>query len=208
MATTETHGSPEDPHGPPEGRRPPGRVARTVALFLILAGFWLLLSGRLGVQYFIFLFLSVALVLWLNPERPFRKPDPTRGTGLLARTRAGGALAKFLVWLVWNVIKANLEVAYMILHPRLPIRPGLFRFRTTLQDDVARVLVANSITLTPGTVTIDLKDDEYLVHAIHPRSAGALAEADMQNMVARVFGEAPDPPPRILWGSPRQEQPE
>lgn len=208
MATTETHGSPADPPGPPKGRRPPGRVARTVALFLILAGFWLLLSGRLGLQYFVFLILSVTLVLWLNPERPFRKADPSRGTGVWARLRAGGALAYYLVWLVWNVIKANVEVAYMILHPRLPIRPGLFRFRTTLQDDVARVLVANSITLTPGTVTIDLKDDEYLVHGIHPRSAGALAEANMQNLVARVFGEAPDPPPRILWGSPRQEQPE
>lgn len=179
---------------------PPGAL-RSVVLFLILAGFWLLLSGRFGLQYFTFLVLSVGLVLWMNPERPFRQSDPSRGAGAVGRIRATVALFRYLVWLVWNVLKANVEVAILILHPRLPIRPRLLRFRTTLKDDVARVLVANSITLTPGTVTIDLVDGEYLVHAIHPRSVSAIKGAALQNMVAQVFGEAPDPPPDIRWGA-------
>lgn len=205
MARAEKHDNERDPAGDPATGDPRGGIGHTLVLFLILAGFWLLLSGRLGLQYFIFILLAVGLVLWMNPERPFRHSDPSRGAGTVGRVRATVALFRFLGWLVWNVVKANIEVAILILHPRLPIRPRLLRFRTTLHDDVARVLVANSITLTPGTVTIDLVDNEYLVHAIHPRSVGALKGAALQNMVAPVFGEAPDPPPDIRWGSSFEE---
>jgi multicomponent Na+:H+ antiporter subunit E len=193
------------PPGPGTARGPGSGVGRTVALFVLLGAFWLILSGRIGLQYFVFMTLSVGTVLWLNPERPFRGTDPSRGAGLRGRLRATWALVRYLVWLVWNVLKANVEVAAMILHPRLPIRPRLLRFRTTLKDDVARVLVANSITLTPGTVTVDLQDGEYLVHAIHPASTKAITEAELQNVVAPIFGEGADPPPAVRWSSTFRE---
>jgi multicomponent Na+:H+ antiporter subunit E len=184
---------------------PEGRVIRTVILFVILGIFWLVVSGRIGLQYFIFLTVSVGAVLWMNPERPFRTSEPSGGAGMRGRLRALVAFFRYLIWLVWNVLKANIEVAAMILHPKLPIRPRLFRFRTTLEDDVAKVLVANSITLTPGTVTIDLDGDEYLVHAIHPASSTAVTEGHLQNAVAPIFGEGPQRVPEIQWGSSLQE---
>jgi multicomponent Na+:H+ antiporter subunit E len=205
MATGETSAGTPGADGRPDPGTSGSTVGRTVALFVILGAFWLILSGRIGLQYFIFMVLSVGIILWMNPERPFRGGDPFRGMGLRTRLRATGALGRYLVWLVWNVFKANVEVAIMILHPRLPIRPQLLRFRTTLKDDVARVLVANSITLTPGTVTIDLEGDEYLVHAIHPRSVGAVEGGALQNMVAPIFGEAPDPVPELRWGNSLEE---
>jgi multicomponent Na+:H+ antiporter subunit E len=185
------------------GSRSGSTWGRTLALGLLLAAFWFLLSGRWGVQYVLFMLATVITVLILNPERPFGWHRPggggLKGAGLLGRIRATRYLFRYLVWLVWNVIKANVEVARLILHPRLPIQPRLFTFRTTLDHPVAQVLVANSITLTPGTVTIDLTEQEYLVHALVPASSGAVTGAALQNMVGPIFGEGADPVPEVKW---------
>jgi multicomponent Na+:H+ antiporter subunit E len=175
-------------------------LGRTVALAILLAVFWLLLSGRIGLQYFIFMACSVGLILWMNPERPFRVRGGSFGENLSSLFGSLVALLRYLGWLLWNVVTANIDVAYRILHPRLPIRPQLLVFQTELEHEVAQVLVANSITLTPGTVTIDLKDGEYLVHALHPETTGAVKGGGLQNMVGPIFGEGPEPPPEILWG--------
>ncbi|MDJ0975315.1 MAG: Na+/H+ antiporter subunit E [Planctomycetota bacterium] len=65
------------------------------------------------------------------------------------------------------VVRANLDVAWRVLHPALPIRPGIVKARTTLKSPGARVLLANSITLTPGTLSVDVVDDTFYVHRIH-----------------------------------------
>jgi len=185
------------------GASRPGRL-RGVALFVILGTFWLLLSGRIGVQYAVFMVATVALVLALNPERPFDPASLSEATrddhaSVRGRLRAGAYLLRYLLWLLWNVTKANLDVAYRVLHPRLPIQPRLLLFRTRIRQEAGQVLVANTITLTPGTVTIDLADGEYLVHALHPSTAGAVVSAELQNAVAPIFGEAPEPPPHVHW---------
>ena len=69
--------------------------------------------------------------------------------------------------LFFYVVKANLDVAYRVLHPALPIRPGIIRARTRLTSLSARVLLANSITLTPGTLSVDLVGDTLYIHRIH-----------------------------------------
>lgn len=181
-------GAPQAPHG---------AILRTVALVVILSAFWVLLSGRVGLQYVIFLATSVGVVLWLNPERPFRGLDPSRGGGLVGLLRSILPLVRYLVWLVWNILLANLEVARLILHPRMPINPSLVTFETRLRDPMARVVVANTITLTPGTVTIDLEDQAYLVHALVPESAGAIHSGALQNVVGAMFGEPRDPAPEF-----------
>ncbi len=69
---------------------------------------------------------------------------------------------------IWEVFKANIDVAYRVLHPNLPIHPGIVKVKTELKSDIALTFLANSITLTPGTLTVDLdKDNGYLyVHWI------------------------------------------
>lgn len=191
---------------PQEPRRPPRREDRGArgpsgTLIVVLAAFWLLLSGRIGLQYLVFMAVSVAIVAALNPDRPLGQADPSRGRGASGRLQAAVHLVRYLVWLVWNVVRANVDVAYRILHPKMPIDPRLMTFRTDLRHGAARVLVANSITLTPGTVTIDLVDDTYLVHALHPETAGAVVSASLQNAVGPVFGDTPDPPPDVRWTS-------
>lgn len=176
-------------------------LGRTVALVVILSVFWLLVSGKIGLQYFLFMAAAVGLVVWMNPERPFRRMPGAADTGIGGRLRSVVALFRYLVWLVWNVIVANIDVARRILSPSMPIRPRLMAFRVEMESEVARALVANSITLTPGTVTIDVDDHLFLVHALHPDASGAVTSGGLQNAVAPVFAEGPQRAPEIRWGN-------
>lgn len=79
----------------------------------------------------------------------------------------------FLIYLfifVWECIKANIDVAYRVLHPAMPIRPGIVKVKTTLKSDFAKTLLANSITMTPGTITVDIIGDDMYIHWIYIRS--------------------------------------
>ena len=79
----------------------------------------------------------------------------------------------FLVYLavfIWECIKANIDVAYRVLHPAMPIRPGIVKVKTTLKSDMAKMLLANSITMTPGTISVDIIDDYLYIHWIYIRS--------------------------------------
>ena len=69
----------------------------------------------------------------------------------------------------WEMAKANFDVAYRVLHPKMPITPGIVKVRTKLKSEMGKVFLANSITLTPGTFTIDLKDDILYIHWINVR---------------------------------------
>lgn len=81
----------------------------------------------------------------------------------------------FLLYIIkffWEMIKANLEVAYLVIHPMLPIKPGIVKIRTKLSKDSAITILSNSITLTPGTLTIDVNKDkqELYIHWINVKS--------------------------------------
>jgi multicomponent Na+:H+ antiporter subunit E len=73
----------------------------------------------------------------------------------------------FLIVFIWECIKANIDVAYRVLHPAMPIRPGIVKVKTTLKSDLAKMLLANSITMTPGTISVDIIDDNLYIHWIY-----------------------------------------
>jgi multicomponent Na+:H+ antiporter subunit E len=76
----------------------------------------------------------------------------------------------FIIYLfvfVWECIKANIDVAYRVLHPAMPIRPGIVKVKTTLKSDLAKMLLANSITMTPGTISVDIIDEYLYIHWIY-----------------------------------------
>ncbi len=70
---------------------------------------------------------------------------------------------------IWEMTKANFDVAYRVLHPKLPITPGIVKVKTKIKSEMGKVILANSITLTPGTFTIDLKDEYLYIHWINVR---------------------------------------
>lgn len=79
-------------------------------------------------------------------------------------------LLLYIIVLLTEIIKANFDVAYRVLHPRMPIKPGIVVIKTSLKSDIAKLVLANSITLTPGTFTLDVIGDELLIHWINVRA--------------------------------------
>ena len=99
----------------------------------------------------------------------------------------------YLPWLVLEILKANLLVIKACLRADLDICPALVRVRTTCRSDLAKVTFANSITLTPGTVTVEVEGDKLLVHALYEAEAGPGAFDEMDRRSARAMDGGPSP---------------
>jgi len=80
------------------------------------------------------------------------------------------AFVVYLCVLLIEIVKANIDIAYRVLHPKMPIKPGIVTIRTNLKQDLAKLMLANSITLTPGTFTVDVIEDKLLIHWINVRA--------------------------------------
>ena len=95
---------------------------------------------------------------------------------------------QYIPWLLFQVVLANLHVVYLVFRPSL-IRPQVVHFKTRLTSDMSKVTLGNSITLTPGTITLDIADDEFWVHALSDKAAKDLLSGEMERRVALVFLE-------------------
>jgi multicomponent Na+:H+ antiporter subunit E len=94
----------------------------------------------------------------------------------------------YVPWLIYQIVVANLHVAYLILNPKV-IDPRIVRFKTKLKSQFSMVTLGNSITLTPGTITMDIVDGEFYVHALSKKVADDLLGGEMERRVAHVFLE-------------------
>lgn len=90
----------------------------------------------------------------------------------------------YIIVLFWEIIKANFDVAYRVIHPKMPIKPGIVVIKTSLKSDIAKLILANSITLTPGTFTLDIIGDSLLIHWINVKTED-IDEAT--NMIGQRF---------------------
>jgi len=93
---------------------------------------------------------------------------------------------------LWYVVVANLDVVYRVVHPDMPIHPGIVKVKTTLKNPAGRTMLANSITLTPGTLTVDMVDEYLYVHWINVQAEdveGATKEivSKFEGMLRRIF---------------------
>ena len=169
--------------------------------FAALYGFWIILSGRFEVKYLIMGAVSAFIVMYLTQD--LAQPDgPKQVRGGLRDYSVVSGIGNFILyffWLMWSVAQSNLQVAYIVLHPKLPIQPGLLRLRTKLRNRSGHIILANSITLTPGTITIDFDDGDYSVHALVPGAAQSLLDAKMQGKLERIFGEREEAETDIRW---------
>lgn len=104
-----------------------------------------------------------------------------------------------LFWLIvylpvfaWQVVKSNLDVTYRVFHPEIPIRPGIVKVKTILKTDIAKTFLANSITLTPGTLTVDFIDDNIYIHWINiisddPEVETKIIVSKFEKYLKRIF---------------------
>jgi multicomponent Na+:H+ antiporter subunit E len=127
-----------------------------------------------------------ALVAWA-----FRRVEMGEVRYLLSPVRLFWALV-YVPVLLFYIVRSNLDVAYRVIHPRLPIRPGITRARTTLTSIPGRALLANSVTLTPGTMSVDLVGDVLYVHRIwvpetDPDGETERELAPFERLIRRIF---------------------
>lgn len=151
----------------------------------VLFAFWVVLSGKLDPLHLGMGALSAVFVAWAT--RPLLALPPVLG-GAGPAPVASPRFLLYLLWLGGQIVVSSLQVAWVVLHPRLPIAPRVVRLVSPLPHNLARLTLANSITLTPGTVTLDVEGDEYVVHALTAASAGSVSEGGaMPRRVGSLF---------------------
>lgn len=155
-------------------------VRRKLLLLFVLFAFWLVFTASLAWHELVLGAVSCALVAAVTVSLLGRALDPRITPAVILR------LPVFMVRLGWEIVKANYDVAKIILNPRLPIDPRIVEYRTYLPDDLPRTVFSDSITLTPGTVTVELRDDVLNVHCLCPYHEEGLA--GLEKLVAWLFG--------------------
>lgn len=152
---------------------------RAVSLGLLLLVTWILLSGHFTPLLLGFGVASAILVVLIAVRMNVvdREGHPIHLT-----TRFIG----YWLWLAVEVVKASIDVARRIWSPRLPISPTLFQLRASQPGELGQVIYGNSITLTPGTVTVQIDDGNLLVHAIAAEVGEDLAGGEMDRRVTRL----------------------
>ncbi len=103
----------------------------------------------------------------------------TEGLSNLSPKKVICGIIYFFPYLIWQMIKANLDVAYRVIHPKRPINPGIVKVKTKMHSDLAKTIVANSITLTPGTFTLDVRGDEMYIHWIDVKTQDVEEASEM-----------------------------
>lgn len=102
----------------------------------------------------------------------------------------GPRIITYWGWLVVEIFKANMDVAKCVLFPTRFLRPSMFTVTASQKTDLGKVIYANSITLTPGTVTVDLDGDQVMVHSLTEGSAEGVQNGDMDRRVTKVMRES------------------
>ena len=142
-------------------------IGVTLTLFL----FWVAVSGSLQWPQLVVGLAAAAFVTYFNR------------TMLITIKERPAVHLRTIIWLVGyffklllDIVKANFQVAWLVLHPKMPIEPNMVELEVDIDRIASRVLLANSITLTPGTLTVLSDEKKYLVHALTINSGEALKQ--------------------------------
>lgn len=157
-------------------------ILHAASLGILLGLIWLALSGFLEPLLLTFGILSCLGVVLIA-----YRMDVIDHEG--QPIHLGWRVIVYWIWLAWEIVKSNIDVAKRILDPALPISPTMVRVKTTQHSELGEVIYANSITLTPGTVSIILEDKSVLVHAVAQEMAVELESGEMDRRVTAI--EAP-----------------
>ena len=154
---------------------------RYIYTFLIMFGFWILLSGKFDLFHLTLGVLSSGLVSFLSADLLMYEQGKNR-------LSTGVRFLLYLPWLLYQIVLSTLHVTFLALHPKMKdqIDPTIVTFKTKLKTNIAKVALANSITLTPGTITVRIEGQVFYVHAISRKAAAGLP-GEMEDRLVRVF---------------------
>ncbi len=149
-------------------------ILKTAGFFVI----WLLLSASFNLFHLGLGLVAAFAVAWLNTDRAVSH-------FMILQLR----IVWYFLWLVGRILQSGFHLSVLILHPALPIDPKLIRYRTKLQEGAGIVLMGNSITLTPGTITVEVNSQDLVVHAMDDKSAHDVTSLRLERQIAGLFGE-------------------
>lgn len=151
-------------------------------MFFLLLAVWLLLNGRVTLEVLLIGVLLSAVLYWAS-----YKLLGTRPQWELKLLRKSGRAIAYLLLLVWNVLVSNVQVMAVILSPKAKkVKPRLVWFDSPVKTNLGEIILANSITLTPGTITAGLYGDQYCIHALDEAFAGGMDESDFVKAIVKM----------------------
>gem|GEM_PF-450257 len=154
-------------------------VKRTISLGIVLIATWLLWSGHFANPFLLLLGgLSILGVILLEKRMEILDDEGAPLLGL--KPFVYGA------WLLKEIVVANIEVTKLVLDPYLPIRPRMVQVKASQETELGRVILANSITLTPGTISVDMQGDRIWVHALSFEGAEEDMSGDMDRRIREL----------------------
>lgn len=148
----------------------------------LLTIFWLLLSGYIQPLLLSFGAISVIIVLIVLSRMDAVDKEPIS-------MNLGFRMIRYLTWLMGQIVISSVEVTQSVWGSTEKLSPSLAKIPAKDLPKKAHVLYANSITLTPGTLSVDLEDDEITVHALHQSSIDALREGEIEQKISRIWGD-------------------
>ncbi len=143
---------------------------------------WVVFSGFLDAFHLSLGVISCAFVTWISADLLFEN----RSDGPVARIKQVFRLAGYSVWLVYQIVLANIHLLKLSFIGQRALQPQIVRYECKLKSDFEKFLLANSITLTPGTVTMKIKGDTFYIHAISDVAAEGL-DGEMEKRIAKCF---------------------
>lgn len=144
---------------------------------------WVILSGKLDAFHLSLGLISCAAVTWMSGDLLIGAGS---SLGLARRMVRLFRFLNYLIWLTWQIVLANIAVFKLAFAPRTAWQPHIVWHRTALTTDLEKFLLANSITLTPGTVTVRIFGDMLCIHAIDDASAAGI-NGEMDRRIAHIF---------------------
>lgn len=175
------------PNGPSS---PPGpgrmRLRGFLGQAVVASLLWLAFSGKYDLVHLAYGVVSVGIVLGLSGHLASYRDRPEQDEWM--RQLRWARLPGFALWLLWQILLSNFHVAKQVLTPNIPVDPQMLKVPFPTQLEVAVTVIGNSITLTPGTITLEVKEGYLVVHALDRVSMAALMKGDMQRRVAALFG--------------------
>ncbi len=150
-------------------------------MYIIFFFVWIVFNGKITTEIVIFGLAIAALIFAFMCK--FMDYSITKEIQLYKKT---GLICSYIILLVVEIVKANLAVVHMILNQKEEMEPVIVKFRTNLRSETARVMLANSITLTPGTITVSLEGDELTVHCLDVSLAEGMESSDFVKLLEKM----------------------
>ncbi|MCX8029984.1 MAG: Na+/H+ antiporter subunit E [Thermodesulfovibrionales bacterium] len=157
---------------------------RYVIVFIILFINWVIWSGLLDLFHLSLGVISCLIVTFMSHDLLFK-----RKTFKWSDISEAFRFFAYIPWLLYQIILSNIHVAKIVLKPEMPIDPDIVPYQHKLKKDISITTFANSIILTPGTITALIVDDKFYVHCLDKKVAEDLLTGEMEQRVAKVFGE-------------------